>query len=169
MKSTGEVLGIDLSPGLAYLKSQIAAGSALPDSGNVFISLRDADKEPAIPFAREILELGFNIYSTRGTSTLFYNNGIKTNAVFRISRGRPNLLDLLAEHRVGWIVSTPETSAESMVDEIQMRTKAVAHGIPVTTTLDGMEAAIEGMKACRDTGGRLEVCSLQEFHRHVHH
>ena len=169
MKSTGEVMGIDLSPGLAYLKSQIAAGSALPDSGNVFISLRDADKEPAIPFAKEILELGFNIYSTRGTSTLFYNNGIKTNAVFRISRGRPNLLDLLAEHRVGWIVSTPETSAESMVDEIQMRTKAVAHGIPVTTTLDGMEAAIEGMKACRDTGGRLEVCSLQEFHRHVHH
>ncbi len=166
MKSTGEVMGIDLSAGIAYLKSQIAAGSSLPDGGNVFISLRDADKEPAIPYVRELVELGFTVFATRGTSTLFYNNGIKTHAVFRISRGRPNLLDLLAEKRVGWIVSTPETGAESMVDEIQMRTKAVAHGIPVTTTIDGMEEALEGFRARRETG-RLEVCSIQEFHRHL--
>ncbi len=168
MKSTGEVMGIDLSPGLAYLKSQIAAGAALPESGNVFVSLRDADKMAAIPLAKELIELGFKIFSTRGTSTLFYDHGIKTEAIFRISRGRPNLLDLLAEKRINWIVSTPETGAESMVDEIQMRTKAVAHGIPVTTTLDGMEAALEGLKARRDAG-RFEVCSLQEFHRHVKH
>ncbi|MEA4863116.1 MAG: carbamoyl-phosphate synthase large subunit [Victivallaceae bacterium] len=169
MKSTGEVMGIDLVPAIAYLKSQIAAGSTLPDSGNVFVSLRDADKEPAIRLAKELTELGFTIFSTCGTSTLFYNNGIKTEAVYRISAGRPNLLDLLAEKRVGWIVSTPETGAQSMVDEIQMRTKAVQHGIPVTTTLDGMDAAIEGIRARRESGGRLEVCSLQEFHRHIKH
>jgi carbamoyl-phosphate synthase large subunit len=98
---------------------------------------------------------------------VLYNAGIKCNAIFRISRGRPNLLDMMNEKSVQWIINTPETGAESKVDEIQMRAQAVSHGIPITTTLDGMSAAIEGMKALRDMGGRMEICSLQEYHRHV--
>ncbi|MBP5531788.1 MAG: carbamoyl-phosphate synthase large subunit, partial [Lentisphaeria bacterium] len=87
MKSTGEVMSLDPDRGLAYLKSQIAAGSRLPQSGNVFISVKDADKPKVIPIARKLSEMGFNIYATLGTSTLLYNEGIRTHALFRISKG----------------------------------------------------------------------------------
>ncbi len=167
MKSTGEVMGLDYSPGVAYLKTQVAAGNSLPTGGNVFVGFRDIDKEVAVPLVKSLVNLGFTIYATRGTSTVLYNAGIKCNAIFRISRGRPNLLDMMNEKSVQWIINTPETGAESKVDEIQMRAQAVSHGIPITTTLDGMSAAIEGMKALRDMGGRMEICSLQEYHRHV--
>ena len=166
MKSTGEVMGIDFSHGLAYQKTQIAAGNTLPESGNVFVAFRDLDKEASIPLVKELVKLGFKIFATRGTSTCLYDAGIRTEAIFRISRGRPNLLDLINEQRLQWIINTPEPTAEAKVDEIQMRAQAVANGIPVTTTLSGMEAAIEGLKAIKESGGRIEVCSLQEFHRH---
>ncbi|MEI8247946.1 MAG: carbamoyl-phosphate synthase large subunit [Lentisphaerota bacterium] len=167
MKSTGEVMGLDLSAGIAYLKTQVAAGNTLPVGGNVFVGFRDIDKEAAIPLCKALVNLGFSLYATRGTSTVLYNAGIKANAVFRISRGRPHLIDLMNEHLIQWIINTPETGAESKVDEIQMRAQAVSHGIPITTTLDGMSAAIEGLKALKDMGGRMEICSLQEYHRHV--
>ncbi|MBN2640310.1 MAG: carbamoyl-phosphate synthase large subunit, partial [Victivallales bacterium] len=165
MKSTGEVMGIDYNPGLAYLKTQVAAGNTLPDKGNVFISFRDIDKEAAIPLVKELIDLGFNIYATRGTATCLYEAGIKTNAMFRISRGRPNVLDMMNEESVQWIINTPSTGAEAMVDEIQMRAQSIRLGIPITTTLCGMAAAIDGLKALREMG-RMEICSIQEFHRH---
>jgi len=166
MKSTGEVMGIDNQHGIAYLKSQIAAGNRIPSSGGVFISLRDEDKDEAIELIRELSGYGFTIFATRGTSTMLYNNGIRAEGVFRISRGRPNLLDLIAEHKIQWIINTPEAGAEAMVDEIQMRGSAVAKGIPITTTLSGVAATLEGLRAMNDVG-RLEVYSLQEYHRHL--
>ena len=168
MKSTGEVMGIDQDRGLAYLKSQLAAGNALPTSGSIFISLRDEDKAPAVELVRELTRLGFKIYATRGTSTMLYDAGIPARAVFRISRGRPNLLDLVEAGKIQWIITSAESGAEAMVDEIQMRSQAVIHGIPITTTLAGMAAAVEGIRDQLDFG-RLEVCSLQEYHRHVEH
>ena len=117
--------------------------------------------------ARQLVKLGFGIYATRGTSTLLWDAGIKTQAIYRISRGRPNLLDLLHEKQVQWIVNTTENGAEAMVDEIRMRSLAVSMGIPVTTTLSGLTAAIEGLTDKLEFG-RFEVCSLQEYHRHVH-
>lgn len=167
MKSTGEVMSIDPDRGLAYLKSQVAAGSRLPTGGNVFLSVRDEDKPRAVELARQLVKLGFGIYATRGTSTLLWDAGIKTQAIYRISRGRPNLLDLLHEKQVQWIVNTTENGAEAMVDEIRMRSLAVSMGIPVTTTLSGLTAAIEGLTDKLEFG-RFEVCSLQEYHRHVH-
>ena len=164
MKSTGEVMGIDLSPGMAYLKSQTASGTSLPTEGNVFVSLRDADKEESIPLVRELVELGFQIYATCGTSTMLRNNGIRSQAIFRVSQGRPNIVDMIAEHNVQWVINTPENGAAAMVDEIRMRTSAVAHGVPITTTLCGVRAALEGIRALREMG-RMEICSLQEFHR----
>jgi carbamoyl-phosphate synthase large subunit len=166
MKSTGEVMSLDPDRGLAYVKSQMAAGNALPDAGGIFISLRDEDKVPAIPYALELQRLGFSIYATIGTSTMLRNSGIATNAVFRISMGRPHLLDLIAEKKIQWIVNTTETGAKAMVDEIQMRSQAVINGIPITTTLAGMAAAVEGIRDKKEFG-RLEVCSLQEYHRHI--
>ena len=166
MKSTGEVMSLDRDRGLAYLKSQLAAGNKVPGEGSIFVSLRDEDKEKAVPLVKRLVEMGYNIYATRGTSTMLYNEGVRTRAVFRISRGRPNLLDLIHDKEVQWIVNTTETGAEAMVDEIQMRSKAVVSGIPITTTLAALTSTVEGLMDKHDFG-RFEVCSLQEWHRHV--
>ncbi|MGE4564139.1 MAG: carbamoyl-phosphate synthase large subunit [Victivallaceae bacterium] len=166
MKSTGEVMGIDSHANTAYLKSQMAAGNTIPRSGSVFLSLRDEDKERSLPFVRELAAMNYTLYCTRGTATWLYDHGIKCNGVYRISDGRPNLLDLLAEKKVQWIVTTAETGAQAMVDEIRMRSAAVMTGIPVSTTFDGFHAAIDGLKF-DDFNGRPTVCSLQEYHRHL--
>ena len=166
MKSTGEVMSIDRDRGLAYLKSQLASGNKVPSEGNIFVSLKDEDKQKAVPLIKRLVDMGYQIYATRGTSTLLYNEGIKTRAVFRISRGRPNLLDLIHDKEVQWIVSTTETGAEAMIDEIQMRSKAVVSGIPITTTIAALTSTVEGLMDKHDFG-RFEVCSLQEYHRHV--
>ena len=167
MKSTGEVMCLDTNPAQAYLKSQIAAGSRLPKSGNVFLSVRDQDKDEIVPLARRLAEQGFTLYATLGTSTRLCNEGIRTNALFRISRGRPNLLDLIHERAVQWIINTSESGAEAMTDEVRMRSSAIAAGIPVTTTVAGAAAALDGIRDQLEFG-RFEVCSLQEYHRHLH-
>jgi len=170
MKSTGEVMSIDRDRGLAYLKSQIAAGNKLPQTGNVFISIKDeeqaAEKDKVVKLAKQLVKLGYKLYATRGTSTLLYDAGLKTRAVFRISRGRPNVLDLIRDREVQWIINTSECGEEAMVDEVQMRSQAVVSGIPITTTLAGVTAAIEGLTDKAEFG-RFEVCSLQEYHRHI--
>ncbi len=166
MRSTGEVMGIDPSLGMAFLKSQMAAGSALPTSGAIFVSVRDEDKPELIPLARRLADLGFTIYATRGTSTLLRNHGIPSHALFRVSDGRPNVLDLIEERAVKWIINTPTSGTAPRTDEIRMRASAVIKGIPITTTLDGLRAAIHGLETLREMK-RVEVCSIQEYHRHA--
>ena len=165
MRSTGEVMGIDTSRGLAYLKSQLSSGGGLPTSGNIFVSLKDSDKELAIPMMKSLSELGFTIYATQGTSTALYNAGVPTKALFRISAGRPNLLDLLSNEGVHWIITTSEQGEEAKSDEIIMRSQAVVRSIPITTTIPGIMSAIVGITERIEYGG-FEVCSLQEYHRH---
>ena len=165
MKSTGEVMGIDMSRGMAFLKSQVAAGNSIPISGNIFLSVRNADKPMTIPLARRLVDLGFRLYATLGTSTVLRDNGISSEAIFRISKGRPNVLDMMAEKSVSWILNTPSSGASSKIDEIKMRASAVIKGIPITTTVDGLRAAIDGLEALREME-HMEVCSLQEYHRH---
>ena len=160
-------MSLDRNPDQAYLKSQIAAGSRLPKSGNVFLSVKDQDKDDIVPLAAKLVELGFTLYATLGTSTKLYNEGIKTHALFRISRGRPNLLDMIQDHAVQWIINTSESGAEAMTDEVKMRSGAIAAGIPITTTVAGAAAALEGIRDQMEFG-RFEVCSLQEYHRHLH-
>jgi carbamoyl-phosphate synthase large subunit len=166
MKSTGEVMGIDSTGGMAFLKSQIAAGNPLPLSGNVFLSIRDEDKEALLPQAKRLMDLGFSIYATVGTSTLLMNNGIKSQALFRIADGRPNVIDLIEEKQVSWIINTPSSGPTSRIDEVKMRSHAVIRAIPITTTIHGLRAAITGLEAMKDSK-RIEVCSIQEFHRHA--
>ncbi|MDR0868767.1 MAG: carbamoyl-phosphate synthase large subunit [Planctomycetota bacterium] len=167
MKSTGEVMGLDYHGGLAYLKAQIAANNAIPPPGSgVFISLRDADKEPALPLMRQLVALNYQLYCTRGTATWAYNHDLKCQGAYRISEGRPSLLDLIAEGKVQWIINTPEAGAAAMVDEIQMRSGAVMAGIPITTTLSGFTAAIDGLRY-NNIDGHITVCSLQEYQRRL--
>lgn len=166
MRSTGEVMGIDNGRGLAYLKSQLAAGNKLPEGGNIFMSLKDDDKKAGAEYARELAEAGFTIYATLGTSTMLYNAGIPTKAIFRISQGRPNLLDLLDDTQIDWIIATTEGGEEAMSDGLIMRSQSVTRGIPISTTLSGMNSAVAGIKE-KLGFGRLEVCSIQEYHRHI--
>jgi carbamoyl-phosphate synthase large subunit len=165
MKSTGEVMGIDAGVPMAFLKSQVAAGNTLPRDGNVFVSVRDHDKDEMVGLCRELVDLGFAIYATLGTSTVLRDHGIQSRAVFRISDGRPNVLDMIEEKDVGWIINTPSSGASPRYDEVRMRARAVIRGIPITTTVDGVRAAIKGLQALRKMQ-HLEVCSLQEYHRH---
>jgi carbamoyl-phosphate synthase large subunit len=166
MKSTGEVMGIDSTFGMAFLKSQVAAGNALPTAGNVFVSVRDADKERFVPLASELRELGYTLYATRGTSTVLRDNGIESRAIFKISEGRPSALDMIEAKQLGWIVNTTSSGPRPRLDEVKMRAHAVIRGIPITTTIDGLRAAIDGLKALREDA-QITVCSLQEYHRHA--
>lgn len=165
MRSTGEVMGIDLDQGMAYLKSQSAAGSSVPSGGTVFISVCDRDKPEIVELAVALTEMGYELFATRGTATVLRDSNIKARALFRISEGRPNVLDLLEEREIGWIVNTP-AGATPRADEIRMRNYAVIHNVPITTTVSGVHAAVNGLQALRRLGGH-EVCSLQEYHRHV--
>ncbi len=166
MKSTGEVMGLDSSLGISFLKSQVAAGNALPQTGNIFLSVRDDDKEPVVSLAKQLADLGFVIFSTQGTSTILRNNNIQSQAMYRISEGRPHVLDMIEEKNVSWIISTPSTGASPRRDEVRMRAHAVLRGIPVTTTIDGLRAAIQGLETLNRLK-QMEVCSLQEYHRHA--
>ena len=166
MHSTGEVMGMDTSKGLAYLKSQIASGGKLPENGNIFVSLNNRDKERAVPYLKDLAELGFNIYATEGTSTMLYNHNIKSNAIFKISKGRPNLVDLLNDNKIQWIIMTREDGEDAVIDEIKTRSIALLKGVPMTSTLSGIIAAVDGLKEKADFG-RFEVYSLQEYHRKI--
>ena len=163
MKSTGEVMSIDADRDMAFFKSQLAAGSSLPSGGSVFLSARDEDKATVVPLAKCLSDMGFSIYATRGTSTKLWEAGVRSKAIYRISRGRPNVLDLIAENGVAWIVSTSEPGAEAMEDDVRMRSAAIARGIPVTTTAAGFEASVRGLEDYMRFG-EMSVCTLQEYH-----
>ena len=163
MKSTGEVMAIDDDPEIAYFKSQLAAGSPLPKTGEVFVSLRDEDKATGVEVVRELVRLGYGVYATRGTSTRLWEAGIPSKAVFRISRGRPNALDLLKAGQVKWVVCTTEAGNEATEDNARLRSGAVAAGVPLTTTLDGFRAAVRGLAEDGAFGG-TGVRTLQEYH-----
>ena len=166
MKSTGEVMAIDKDRHIAFFKSQLAAGSKLPAKGNVFLAVKDEDKADVVPLAKRLQEMGFTIYATRGTSTCLWNAGVESRAIYRISRGRPNVLDLINAKAVDWIVNTSEPGAEAMVDDIRMRSAAVIHGIPISTTIAGFAAALSGLDDYLKFG-ELSVCTLQEYHRKI--
>ncbi len=166
MRSTGEAMGIDSTAGVAFIKSQMAAGNTIPDRGNVFVSVRDSDKDEAVPLVKRLAELGFEIYATLGTSTALREHGVASRAIFRISDGRPNVLDMIEERDVAWVVNTPSSGAQPSLDEVRMRARAVMRKVPITTTIHGLRAAVHGLETLRKYRG-LEVCSLQEYHRHA--
>jgi len=167
MHSTGEVMGIDPDPGMAYVKSQLGAGNPLPLEGSVFLSVADHDKAETAAMARELAGLGYAIYATRGTATVLREAGIKARAVFRISEGRPNALDLILDNEIQWIVNVP-SGAKPAKDEVIMRTEAIRRGLPITTTVRGLQSAVDGIKRLR-TLKTCEVLSLQEYNRKTAH
>jgi carbamoyl-phosphate synthase large subunit len=160
MRSTGEVMGIDRNFAIAFAKSQIAAGSALPTSGTVFISVRDNDKEGIVGPARVLAECGFELISTEGTCDLLQEKDIPCKRINKLSEGRPNIKDLIKNGQVQLIINTP-TKKGPTTDEGQIRAMAVLHKIPMITTLTGAKAAAKAIPAMQKE--QWGVRPLQEY------
>ena len=160
MKSTGEVMGIDSTLGLAMAKSQQAAGQELPMKGQVFVSVRHGDKDAVVPVAHELDELGFKILATRGTAAKLKEEGIECERVNKISQGRPHILDKLQDGQVQWIINT-SSGSRTTEDSYTIRRAALDYHIPYTTTLSGASYMAQAIS----TLGSLEihVQTVQEF------
>jgi len=161
MRSTGEVMGLDADLGIAYAKSQIAAGSSLPLSGKIFLSVSDAHKKQATAVAKQFVELGFELVATGGTAAVLEKAGLKVQRIFKLAEGRPNAIDLLKNKEIQFVINTP-SGATPRADEIKIRTTAVYTGTPIMTTLSGAKAAVLAIAALKKSG--YSVKTLQEYH-----
>ena len=161
MKSTGEVMGIDVDLGLAYAKSQMAAPPPLPTGGNVFVSVKDSDKEAVIPVVREFVKLGFGIISTSGTAASLDKAKIKVKKVFKLHEGRPNVLDRVKNGDINFIINTPSGKIPRE-HEVMIRNAALAARIPIMTTVRAAQASANGIRSLQKS--KVQVRSLQEYH-----
>ncbi len=161
MKSTGEVMGIDRTLGLAFAKSQMAAAPPLPAKGNIFISVADREKGRVADFAKGFVEMGFTLYATSGTAAALKAADVPVKKLHKLNEGRPNALDMIKNGELAMIVNTPSGKV-AREDEIKIRSTATGNRIPVFTTLRGARAALEGIRAVREHG--LSVKPLQEWH-----
>jgi carbamoyl-phosphate synthase large subunit len=161
MKSTGEVMGIDADLGIAYAKAQMAAQPPLPLGGNIFISVKDAQKSDVAYLARDFAALGFKIYATAGTATAIKAKGTPVIKLFKLSEGRPNVLDMIKNGEISFIINTPagKTPRE---DEVKIRSAAVAQRIPIMTTMRAAKASLQGISSLREHG--FGVKCIQEYH-----
>ena len=161
MKSTGEVMGIDVNLGLAYAKAQMAAQPPLPTRGNVFISVADRQKEKVADIAKSFVELGFTIFATSGTAAALKAAGVPSTKLFKLTEGRPNALDMIKNGELAAIINTPSGKV-AREDEVKIRSTASSARIPIMTTLRAARASVEGIRALRDHG--LSVKTIQEYH-----
>jgi len=161
MKSTGEVMGIDVDLGLAYAKSQMAAPPALPTTGNVFVSVKDSEKAAVISVVREFVELGFGIIATAGTAAALKRANVPVTHVYKIREGRPNVLDRVKNGDVAFIINTPSGKIPRE-DEVVIRNAALAQKIPIMTTLRAAHASANGIRSLQKN--KLQVRTLQEYH-----
>jgi carbamoyl-phosphate synthase large subunit len=162
MKSTGEVMGIDSNFGMAYAKSQIAAGQILPLHGAVFISVSNRDKKSIAPVAMKLREIGFSIIATAGTAQVLTEDKLPVREVRKVSEGRPNVVDLIKNREIDLIINT-STGRKPKSDESSIRSAAVQYGIPYITTISGAKAAVSGIESLLK--GCLDVKALQEYHK----
>ncbi len=161
MRSTGEVMGIADNFPLAFAKSQLAANSALPGSGTVFISVADRHKADIIPIARALAELGYRLISTRGTATHLRAADIGVHEIPKIQEGRPNLLDLLKNEQIALVINTPSGKG-ARTDEGKIRAAAVMHRVTCITTLPAAQAAVEACQALKQR--ELTVRAIQDWY-----
>ncbi len=164
MKSTGEVMGIDLDFGMAFIKSQIAAGQTLPLEGTVFISVMNKDKRHVVFIAKKLVDLGFQVVATTGTAKVLAKNGIPVRTVHKVNEGRPDVVDHIKNGEIHLIINTP-SGKKPKADEVAIRSEAVIHDIPYFTTLSGASAAVNGIESMIRRG--ISVQSIQEYHGRI--
>ncbi len=161
MRSTGEVMGIADSFGMAFAKAQDSAGGALPLSGTVFVTVNDHDKSTVLPIARRFHELGFRLLATDGTARFLRARGVPADRVLKVYEGRPNAVDLIVSGAVQLLINTP-LGKLTQQDDYTMRRAALQHGVPYTTTMSAASAACDAIIALKSRVG--DVCPLQEWH-----
>ena len=162
MRSTGEVLGLAETFGLAYFKSQEAAGSPLPtEKGKVLVSLSEKP-EDAVAVVKAFVELGFEVVGTDGTIAFLKDKGVDGKIIAKIGEGRPDVLDAIKNREVKLIINTPSGRRDARADDCRIRQAAIKYKVPYLTTLAAAKAAAEGIKAARE--GKGEVRSLQSYH-----
>jgi carbamoyl-phosphate synthase large subunit len=166
MKSTGEVMGIDKDFPRAFAKSQLGAGTILPSSGTVFISVKDSDKKAAGKIASDLNELGFKILATGGTAELFAKAGIDVERVNKVLQGRPHCVDAILSGEIQMVVNTTE-GAQAISDSFSIRSSALTNNVPHYTTMAGAAAAVGAIAvqnaAGADSDKGLEVAPLQSY------
>jgi carbamoyl-phosphate synthase large subunit len=160
MKSTGEVMGIDKTFGLAFAKSQLGAGQKLPVGGNVFISVKNEDKRKIVFVAKKLSDLGFKLFATSGTAHALKQNDMDVEVVPKLHEGRPNVVDKIKSGQLNLIINTPSGKATKK-DETNIRSIAIIHNIPLVTTVSGAEATAIAIEALIKK--QLDVKSLQEY------
>ncbi len=161
MRSTGEVMGIDSTFGLAFAKSQMAAGQSLPLSGTAFISVKDEDKEAILSAALRLWKLGFRILATTGTSAFLTGQGVVNERVNKVREGRPHIVDMIKNGEVDLVINTVG-GKKTVRESVSIRTATLAREIPYSTTVSGARAAAQAIEALRE--GEVQVRTLQEYH-----
>jgi carbamoyl-phosphate synthase large subunit len=160
MKSTGEVMGVGKTFGEAFVKSQLGAGTKLPKSGRVFLTVKNNDKPRAVAVARALVAMGFDIVATKGTAAAISAAGVACAVVNKVTEGRPHVVDMIKNDEIAMVINTVEERRNAIADSRQIRISALAARVTTFTTIAGAEAAVEGMKHLDN----LSVFSVQEMH-----
>ncbi|MFA4843976.1 MAG: carbamoyl-phosphate synthase large subunit [Candidatus Margulisiibacteriota bacterium] len=160
MRSTGEVMGIDADFGVAFMKSQIAAGQNLPLKGKVFVSVNNRDKRSIVYVVKKLADLGFSIVATAGTGKVLKKNGVDCQLVGKLSEDGKNILEPINKGAIALVINTPGDKS-TKADESKIRSAAVAHNIPLVTTISGAQATVNGIEAFKKKG--FDVKALQDY------
>jgi carbamoyl-phosphate synthase large subunit len=160
MKSTGEVMGVGNTFGEAFVKSQLGAGTKLPKSGKVFLTVKNGDKARAVAVARDLHGMGFELVATRGTAAAITDAGVPVQVVNKVTEGRPHIVDMIKNDEIALVINTVEERRNAIADSRAIRTSALLARVTTFTTIAGAEAAVEGMKYMDSLG----VISVQEMH-----
>jgi len=163
MKSTGEVMGIDARFGIAFAKSQIAAGNAWASKGKVFVSVNNRDKRAIVSIAKRLAGMGFSLVATHGTATVLRTSGLDVEELPKVQEGaRPNIVDRMKNGEIAFLINTP-SGRHCRPFEVSIRATAVRLGVPLVTTLSGAAAVVLGLEEMAH--GHMNVRSLQEYQR----
>ena len=163
MRSTGEVMGLAKDFGIAYAKSELAAGNGVPSEGVAFLSTNDLDKEYLFEIANDLKTLGFKLIATEGTSKYLTNLGISVERVLKVHEGRPNIEDMIRSGLVQLVINTPVDS-QALYDDAYLRRASLEYNVPTFTTIPGAKAAIKAIKSLRIN--TIDTLSLQEIHNY---
>jgi carbamoyl-phosphate synthase large subunit len=160
MKSTGEVMGVGMTFAEAFVKSQLASGESLPDSGRVFISVRDADKPKVVEIARKLVSMGYTLVATRGTAAALSAAGLAVQPINKVQEGRPHIVDMVKNGEISLIINTVEEKRTAVRDSYAIRRAALQERVALFTTVDGARAACTGMEHTKE----LQPYAIQQLH-----
>jgi carbamoyl-phosphate synthase large subunit len=164
MKSTGEVMGIDVDFGHAFGKSQTSSGNKIPLSGKIFISLKDKDKPSSVLIVKKLFELGMSVIATRGTAMYLKDHRLNVEVVNKVTEGRPHIVDLIKNKEIDFVINTV-SGAQAQKDSFSIRQSALQYRVPFTTTISGAIAVVNAIKMLKNK--RVNIKSIQEYHNPV--